>query len=58
MPDGADLDDPLGFAQGEHDDDAAHSAEFDAALNELLDADPSDEGRSDADPSDEGTPKQ
>jgi putative hydrolase len=40
MPSAADLDDPLGFAQGEHrtqsDDD------FDAALGELLDNDPGD----------------
>lgn len=36
MPDGADLDDPLGFAQDEHDD--SNDAAFDAALNELLDA--------------------
>ncbi|MGZ5369322.1 MAG: zinc-dependent metalloprotease [Aeromicrobium sp.] len=40
MPDGADLDDPLGFAQGEEADEAIMSAEFDAALSELLDEDP------------------
>ena len=44
MPDGADLDDPLGFAQGERTEDAATSAEFDTALSELLDADPSEDG--------------
>jgi len=40
MPVGADLDDPLGFAQGEQSEDAIQSAEFDAALNELLDENP------------------
>lgn len=39
MPDGTDLDDPLGFAQGDE-EDAVLSAEFDAALNELLDENP------------------
>ena len=38
MPDGSDLDDPLGFAQGEQNE--ASDADFDAALNELLDDNP------------------
>ncbi|MEO6472258.1 MAG: zinc-dependent metalloprotease [Aeromicrobium sp.] len=56
MPGSSDLDDPLGFAQGEQKDSG--DAEFDAALNELLDAGPSDEGSSDASPSDDGTPRE
>lgn len=38
MPDSADLDDPLGFAQGES--TQASDADFDAALNELLNDEP------------------
>ena len=41
MPDSADLDDPLGFAQGESAD--PNDAAFDAALNELLDENPPEE---------------
>jgi putative hydrolase len=43
MPASADLDDPLGFAQGEKAEDSVRSAEFDAALNELLDENPPEE---------------
>lgn len=43
MPTSADLDDPLGFAQGEKAEDSARSAEFDAALNDLLDENPPEE---------------
>ena len=61
MPNGDDLDDPLGFAQGESDEDASQSAEFDAALNELLgdeppkDSDATDDGEA---PRDDDPPKE
>lgn len=42
MPGSADLDDPLGFAQGEMADES--SADFDAALNQLLDEEPPTDG--------------
>lgn len=40
MPTSTDLDDPLGFAQDEPAEDSLSNAEFDAALNELLDESP------------------